>query len=107
MALSLDTTFWHDGQLHGIAFVVGAGGAASVRLSLSLYDDDQAPQRKQVVVLCTEVSRFSASVDVAELKDNARAGNIGDGRIEDGLLVLGLTGGTIEVAAKEFRADAV
>ena len=84
-----------------------AEGTALVKLSLSLYDDEQSPKRNQVTVVGVRVSRFETTLDVAELKDNVRAGNIADGRIENGMLSLELTGGRVEIEAKEFRADAV
>lgn len=107
METSLESACWHDGQLHGISFEMDATGAPSVKLSVSLYDGEQAPKREQFVVLCTGVSRFATSIDVAELKNNASAGNVGNGRIEGGLLFLELSGGSIEIEAKEFKADAV
>lgn len=107
MTLSLSSTFWHDGQLHSIAFEMDADGNALVKLSLALYDNEQAPKRTPVTVVGIYVSRFSTTLDVAELKDNARAGNIADGRVRNGMLSLELTGGSVEIEAKEFRVDAV
>jgi hypothetical protein len=107
MTSSLGSTFWHDGQLHRLAFEMDAEGTALVKLSLSLYDDEQSPKRNQVTVVGVRVSRFETTLDVAELKNNVRAGNIADGRIENGMLSLELTGGRVEIEAKEFRANAV
>src|SRR4051812_36514976 len=107
MTTGLTSTFWHDGQLHRMAFEMDADGNALVKLSLALYDNEQSPKRTLVTVVCMRASRFETTLDVAELKDNARAGNIVDGHVESGMLSLELTGGGVQIEAKEFRVDAV
>jgi hypothetical protein len=107
MTPDLSSTFWHDGQLQRLAFEMDTEGNALVKLSLALYENEQSPRRRLVAVVCARVFRFETTLDVAELKDNARAGNIADGRVENGALSLDLTGGRVEIEAKEFRVDAV
>jgi hypothetical protein len=106
MSTSLTSIFWHDGQLKGLSFGVDSHGQASVTVSVAIYESEQAPTRKLVSVSCIDVSRFQTTLDVRELKDNARAGNIEDGHLRKGKLYLSLTGGSIEIDAKEFTADA-
>lgn len=107
MTPALSSTYWHDGQLNGLAFEMDSDGDALVKLSLALYENEQVSTRTLVTVVCMRVSRFNTTLDAAELKDNVRAGNIADGRVEKGLLSLDLTGGRVEIEAEEFRADAV
>lgn len=107
MTPNLSSTFWHDGQLQRLAFEMDTDWNALVKLSLALYDNEQSPKRRLVTVVCARVSRFETTLDAAELKDNARAGNIADGRIENCVLSLDLTGGRVEIEAEVFRVDAV
>lgn len=107
MTTTLTTTFWHDGQLHRMAFEMDAHGNALIELSLALYYNEHAPRRILVTVTCMRVSRFDTTLDVDELEENARAGNIADGRVQNGVLSLDLTGGRVEIEAKEFRVDTV
>lgn len=106
MTAGLTNTFWHDGQLHRMAFEMDADGNALIELSLALYYNEHAPKRTLVTVWCMRVSRFETTLDVAELKANARAGNIADGRVENGFLSLDLNGGRVGIEAKEFRVAA-
>jgi hypothetical protein len=106
MSISLDSIFWHDGRLVAVSFDLDSRGAGSLKLALSLYASEQARDRAPVTVFCRGVSRFHTTLDVGELKDNARAGNVSDGESRPGKLLLNLTGGVIEVEAKEISADA-
>jgi hypothetical protein len=106
MSAALSSVVWHDGQLVGLAFEAGSGGVATVRIFLALYKNEQADSRSPVAVTCAEVARSNATLDVAELNDNARAGNVVEGKVQGSRLLLSLSGGVVEVDAQEFRLDA-
>ncbi|WP_145891806.1 hypothetical protein [Caenimonas sedimenti] len=106
MSETLENAYWHDGQLRRVSLEPDVDGSALVVVSLALYKDEQAPDRTPWTVTCSGVSRLVTSVDLVELRDNARAGNVIDGELRGDGLWLRLTGGIVEVHAREFLLDA-
>ena len=103
MISPIEGLYWHDGLLQGIT--LEPGEAATVVLSLALYQSSKAPARIPRRIACEGVSRLVTSVDLKELQDNARAGNVVDGELRGSSLWLRLTGGVVEVQAREFLLD--
>ena len=106
MSATFENVYWHDGQLLGVSLQTDVDGGARVAISLALYVNDQSPSRSPWTVACVGVLRLVTSVDVDELLDNARAGNIVDGELQGNSLRLQLTGGVVEVQAREFLINA-
>jgi hypothetical protein len=102
MSEAIDNIWWHDGQLTGIAIDINAKGSCKVRLFANVYPSEQCKVRTPVQLTCKGVDRFASTVDVAELKNNQRAGNISNGYIKGKALWLYLTDGSIEVQAERF-----
>lgn len=99
----LDDFLWHDGQLSGVAVTIDAKGASTVQISGNFYPTENAKARTAYAVTCEEVSRHTCTLNVNELKDNARAGNVSNGYLKDKTLWLYLTDGLIEIHAKKFH----
>lgn len=103
MPSTLNNLLWHDGNLTRIAFSIDRKGKSSVTLSVFLYLDENAPDRRPYQVECQGVSRFNCTLDTAELKDNMSAGNISNAYLKNTTLWLYFTDGMLEVHAKKFR----
>lgn len=105
--MRVDDLSWHDGRLAGWRFSASDARSAFVELSLWLYREQlHSAERRQVTLRCVGPRRFLMSCDVAELKNNAGAGNIVDGLRKGRLLRIVLTGGFIEVDASSFVVSA-
>jgi len=113
-AFSIDDLSWHDGLLLGWSFAARSHGRASLSLVFALYPDQVKSRHRQVITIhCEGLRRFAASCDVAELHDNASAGNVMDGcsrdTIREGcsrrdtLLTVLLVDGFVQVHASAFR----
>jgi hypothetical protein len=102
--MKLEDLSWHDGILDEYRFTAAhAKTPASVRLALSLYPEQvHSSQRRSVVVLCKGVHRVLLTCDVAELQENAQAGNIVDGYRRGRVLQVIVTGGFLEIEASSF-----
>lgn len=103
MTQALNKLFWHDGRLLDIAFSIDAKGKSSVFLSALFYKDEQAPKRDAYQVKCEGVSRFTCTLDIAELKDNMGAGNISNAYLKEKTLWVYFADGLLEVHANKFR----
>lgn len=93
---------WHDGNLVGISMGISVKGKCTVKVMANVYPSEQSPERTAVQIHCTAVSRFTSTIDVAELQNNQWAGNISHGYLKDKVLWIYFTDGFIEVRAERF-----
>jgi hypothetical protein len=103
MNKSLDNLYWHDGNLSEIKFGITENGKAELILSAGFYKTQNAPERTSYQIRCEGVSRFSATIDAIELKNNAFAGNIANGYVKENTLWVYFTDGLLEVSAKKIK----
>ncbi len=103
MAQVLNKIFWHDGNLLDISFAIDAKGKSAVTLSALFYKDEHAPKRESYQIKCEGVSRFTCTLDTAELKSNMFAGNISSAYLKEDTLWVYFTDGLLEIHAKKFR----
>jgi len=98
----IDDLSWHDGLLVEWRFIPD-GTKPCVELVLWLYPEQVHSRKRQAVrVTCHNARRLVASCDIAELRDNAWAGNIVDGYRRGAILRLSVTGGFLEIEASSF-----
>lgn len=106
--MNLAKVFWHDGTLDAIR-IAGPSRRrrCTAEIELSLYPHDQAPERRQFTLVCSGVSLFEVSGDVAELTDNASAGNVVDAVVsssdEGARIDMELTGGRLLLQARTLH----
>lgn len=91
MSKEFDNLFWHDGNLIGINFVIDSKGKSSLEIGALFYKDEDAQNRNAYIIRCNGVSRFNTTLDSAELKLNAAAGNISSGYLKENTLWIYLT----------------
>jgi len=103
MTHALDDFLWHDGLLRGVSMTVDAKGTSITIISGLFYRTEQAKERTAYAVTCEEVSRYTCTLSIKELKDNAFAGNVSNGYLKGKTLWLYLTDGLIEIHAKKFH----
>ncbi|GAA5787288.1 hypothetical protein [Chitiniphilus shinanonensis] len=87
--MNLESIYWHDGRVVSIEL----HGDGRVLIALDLYLDESSSSRTAMLLTMGEVSNFCCTIDFFQLKDNAAAGNVGDGKIckrQDGLFTLKL-----------------
>jgi hypothetical protein len=106
MTKAIDKLLWHDGNVVSVSFLIDERGKATVHIAALLYVDESGGERGVYRITCEGVSRFNTTLDVAELKDNRRAGNISNGHLKGSTLWIYVTDGLIEVHAKKFRVEA-
>jgi hypothetical protein len=103
MSKAINNLFWHDGNLLDALFSIDKRGTSFVKITASLYKDEQSSNRTSFQINCEGVSRFSSMLDANELKDNMSAGNISSGYLKENTLWIYLSDGLIEVQAKRFH----
>jgi len=101
--------YWHDGLLVGLIGSSSWNGneLMNLRMDLLLYRDKSAPRRTRKRILFESVYKVDLDLDVLELRDNAGAGQLVDGktrRTKSGILAtFELTGGFINICARRVR----
>ena len=103
MSKALHDLCWHDGNLVGIRLDTGTQGAAVAHISVLLYAGALTAIRHAYQIECQHVLRFESTLDVAELRNNAFAGNISNGYLKGNTLWVYLADGVLQVEAKKFR----
>lgn len=100
---ALEDFLWHDGLLGGVSLTIDAKGTSNAQITGLFYPTGEAKERTAYAVTCEKVSRYTCTLNLKELKDNAFAGNVSNGYLKDKTLWLYLTDGLIEIHAKKFR----
>lgn len=104
--MSLDTMYWHDGNLIDVAFALDDTRDAAVVITVEVYPDEQASDRRTTRITCQGVTGFACSLDAAALNDHAGPGHIADGkRIGDTLRLVFADDGTLEVRARSMHVE--
>ncbi len=75
--MNTDELSWHDGILSEIVI----RGSGEIHIGCDLYISDDSRVREAVHIFCSGVDSVSCSIDFIALIDNARAGNITNGRV--------------------------
>lgn len=70
----VESFYWHDGILTNFPFSLS--DIPSVLISVKLYENQNAVDRKSVTLQFNDVEHTSFSVNSFELNDNQSAGNI-------------------------------
>ena len=96
--------FWHDGLINGVSYQIGQTGIASRVLSLSLYENNNCPERVTYEIYCLGVGDINMRLSTQDLKQNLFAGNISNGYLKERTLWIYLTDGIIEIPAENFDA---
>ncbi|OGB23871.1 MAG: hypothetical protein A3I66_02315 [Burkholderiales bacterium RIFCSPLOWO2_02_FULL_57_36] len=102
---AFDNFFWHDGNLIDVKFSIDKKGRSSLQITALFYESEDASDRRMYQITAGEALRFSCSLDAAQLKENAFAGNIWNGYLKENVLWMYCTDGVIEVHAKKFKLE--
>ncbi len=96
----IDSSMWHDGLIARIN-IDPQSHQRTLKLDVFLYPEPiHAKVRERFQIVVTELSEFAVSGNVLELIDNQWAGNIDDGTMTKGELLLALVGGSIYARGK-------
>lgn len=66
--------YWHDATLRNVTFT--AEGLSALKLEIDVYIDHAATNRGSLSLTFNNVIRWTSNLDIVELLDNSRAGNI-------------------------------
>jgi hypothetical protein len=102
--LNIESLEWHDGNFSKIEFLLDDHGQSVIVIYADLYlDSVRDKYRGGYRITCKGVGSFLCSADIAEIKDNSKAGSIHLGYLNNDKLIIHLFGGLIEICAKSFE----
>lgn len=109
MNKQIDKLVWHDGNLSKIALACPKAqkDRSSILLQAELYEDEtpEAKRKKQISLLFENILRFTSTINILELANNAVNGNISDAyfNYKEKIFFMNLFEGYIEIQFKKIK----